>query len=103
MALIFVDIYVNYYMKYIFKMSKHYNAEQGVKFIDSLYDSSLIPSLGEFVSIPNLSRNYDKEYLTNGLLFKAATHIKDWVVQLGIKGCTCTLVTIEGKAPIILT
>jgi hypothetical protein len=33
----------------------------------------------EYVRIPNLSRHYDPEWNTNGLLEKALTFIKDWI------------------------
>ena len=49
------------------------------------YDSA-VPSLQEFIKIPNLSRTYDPEWNTNGLLEKAANHIKGWVEGLQIKG-----------------
>jgi hypothetical protein len=35
--------------------------------------------LKEYIEIPNLSRSYDPEYLTNGLLEKAGHLIKDWI------------------------
>tara|TARA_B110000503_G_scaffold123286_1_gene188747 strand:+ start:53 stop:163 length:111 start_codon:yes stop_codon:yes gene_type:complete len=33
----------------------------------------------DYVRIPNLSRHYDPEWNTNGLLEKAAHFIKDWI------------------------
>lgn len=40
----------------------------------------------EYIKIPNLSRNFDPDWQSNGLLEKAAEHIKSWVEQLNIKG-----------------
>lgn len=40
----------------------------------------------EYIRIPNLSRNFDPDWQTNGLLEKAADHIKIWVEDLNIKG-----------------
>jgi len=56
-----------------------YNEEKGNQFIDEWFDKSVLPSLSEFISIPNLSRAFDEEYKTNGLLERAGNHIKSWL------------------------
>lgn len=48
-------------------------------FIDNRFDEDAIPKIMDYIRIPNLSRNYDKEWNTNGLLEKAAIFIKDWI------------------------
>ena len=65
--------------------------------------SSALPSLEEYIKIPNLSRNFDSEWATNGLLQKAANHIKDWADKFGINGLTCEIIEDEGLSPIIYT
>ena len=57
----------------------------------------------DFIRIPNLSRNYDPEWATNGLLTKAAEHIKAWIESLNIKGLKSEIITLEGKSPIVYT
>ncbi len=37
-------------------------------FVHNQFDVNAIPSLMDYIRIPNLSRNYDSEFLTNGLL-----------------------------------
>ena len=34
----------------------------------------------DYVRIPNLSKNYDPEWASNGLLEKAAHFLKDWAL-----------------------
>lgn len=67
-------------------MSAKFDVARSKAFISKVFDESMIPSLVEFVKIPNLSRGYDPEWETNGLLEKAAGHIKAWVEGLGING-----------------
>jgi hypothetical protein len=50
-----------------------------------------------------LSRAFDPEWETNGLLTKAAEHIKGWVESLNIKGLKSEIITLEGKSPIVFT
>jgi len=40
----------------------------------------------EYIKIPNLSRNFDPDWQSNGLLEKAAEHVKSWVEELTIEG-----------------
>ena len=55
----------------------------------------------DYVRIPNLSRAYDPEWDTNGLLEKAAEHIKTWIENLGVKGLKIEIVKEEGGTPLI--
>lgn len=64
---------------------------------------SALPSLQEYIKIPNLSRAFDENWNTNGLLEKAAVHIKDWVEKLGVKGMTCELIQEDKLSPILFT
>lgn len=57
----------------------------------------------EYIKIPNLSRAFDKEWASNGLLEKAAEHIKKWAEDFGVKGLTTEVIKLEGLSPIIFT
>ncbi len=50
-------------------------------FIFKEFDENIVPDLMDFVRIPNLSRAFDKEWETNGLLLKAANFLQDWVLK----------------------
>lgn len=64
----------------------NYDILKGKDYITKVFNESVVPSLVEFIKIPNLSRGFDTQWATNGLLEKAANHIKDWVEKLEIKG-----------------
>ena len=57
----------------------------------------------DYIKIPNLSRSFDPEWQTNNLLERAADHIKDWVIQLDIKGLASEVIKINDLSPIIFT
>lgn len=48
--------------------STKYDTKKGRDYITKVFDESLIPSLVKFIEIPNLSRGFDPEWATNGLL-----------------------------------
>lgn len=57
----------------------------------------------EYIRIPNLSRDFDPEWETNGLLENAAEHIKNWVESLGLMGLSTEIIKDKGYSPIIFT
>jgi len=57
----------------------------------------------EYIRIPNLSRAFDPEWQSNGLLEMAAEHIKIWVEELKIKGLKTEIIKINDLSPIIFT
>lgn len=71
------------------------------KFVEQQYWSSYIPSLQQFIAIPNTGRLYDPEWATNGLLEKAGTHIQAWVEALQIKGLKSEFMKEQGLSPLL--
>jgi hypothetical protein len=57
----------------------------------------------EYIKIPNLSRAFDPDWQTNGLLEKAAEHIKLWTEELKINGAKSEIIKIDKLSPIIFT
>jgi acetylornithine deacetylase/succinyl-diaminopimelate desuccinylase-like protein len=72
-------------------------------YCEKVFEDSAIPSLVEYIKIPNLSRAFDPLWETNGLLDKAAEHIKTWVEALNIKGLKTEIIKEKGLSPIIYT
>ena len=60
-----------------------------------------LPALKEFVGIPNVSRNYDKDWATNGLLRKACDFCLEYSRKLDLKGLNVEVHTDEGTTPFI--
>lgn len=71
------------------------------KLVDEEWEAA-IPSLQDFVRIPNLSVAFDKEWATNGLLDKAVDHMVEWVKTSGVRGCTVEKFKDEGFSPFML-
>ena len=46
----------------------NYNSEKLESFVNESFDKSVLPSLKEYIKIPNLSRSYDTEWNTNNRL-----------------------------------
>jgi len=60
-----------------------------------------IEGLMNLVRVPNLSPDYDKEFLTNGLIMKAIDVTKAWMETQGIKGLQSTVYHDPGRWPLL--
>ena len=49
------------------------------QFVESTWDNSIIPTLTEYLAIPNQSPAYDPDWQTNGYLDRAVELIAGWI------------------------
>lgn len=54
--------------------------------IDAKWDDWYVRGLSDFIRVPNLSPNYDANFLTNGLIEQAIECVDNYVNQLQIEG-----------------
>ena len=45
-----------------------FDPEACKQFVEKMFDSSVLPSIMDYIKIPNLSRSYDENWNTNGKL-----------------------------------
>jgi hypothetical protein len=58
------------------------------KLVKSELDKEVVPGLSDFIRIPNLSRDFDNAWNSNGLLQQAAQQIIEWVKRQNLKNLT---------------
>jgi hypothetical protein len=66
-----------------------------------LIDAELIPNLCEFINIPNLSRSYDENFLTNGLIEKAIDLCLNFAKHLDVKGLNLRVLSEKDLTPCV--
>lgn len=49
-------------------MEQEFSKKFASEFIDKVWEASMRQSLEDFIGIPNVSKNFDSEWETNGLL-----------------------------------
>ena len=54
--------------------------------IDARWDDWYVKGLSDFIRVPNLSPNYDAEFLTNGKIEECMTLVDNYINQLEIAG-----------------
>ncbi|CAK65277.1 unnamed protein product (macronuclear) [Paramecium tetraurelia] len=66
------------------------------QFIEQFTREQILPSLADFIRIPNLSPQFDPQWLENGLLDKACNHIVTWIESQSIPNCKVEVLSIKG-------
>ena len=77
--------------------------EQDVKnYIYQTWDESIIPTLCEYIKIPNKSPMFDSDWQTHGYMQQAVELLHDWCKKSGIENLSHKIVTLEGRTPVLL-
>lgn len=70
-------------------------------FIENQWHESVIPTLCEYIKVPNLSPTFDSKIHENGLQEKAMKVMTDWVASRSIKGMKYEVIKLPGKTPLL--
>lgn len=71
-------------------------------FADRIWDDSIIPTLCDYVRIPNKSPNFDPDWERHGYMDQAAELLAQWCRAQPINGMSVEIVRLEGRTPVVL-
>src|SRR3954453_3182744 len=77
------------------------NADQNRTLVDDHWSSSIVPTLQQYIRIPNQSPLFDPEWKRNGHMHQAVALARKWVEQQGIAGLAIEVKEIDGRTPLI--
>ena len=77
------------------------DAEQAARSVAHIWDSSVVPTLEQYIRIPNQSPLFDPEWRANGHMHRAVELARRWVESQNIAGLTIEVKEIEGRTPVI--
>ena len=69
--------------------------------IEKVWDDSIIPTLCEYIKIPNKSIVFDKDWKKNGYMDQAMQLIVDWCNAHPLKDMKLDLLESEGRTPLL--
>lgn len=78
------------------------NKQETKSFVDQVWDTSIIPALSEYISIPNKSPHFDPAWEKNGHMTKAVELIADWCKKNGPEDLKLEVIQLKNRTPIIL-
>lgn len=75
--------------------------KENISFINEFWDQNILPTLMEYIYIPNKSPAFDKDWLTSGHMDKAVKLIANWCQKHALKNMTLDVIQLENKTPLI--
>ena len=66
------------------------------------FEATIVPTLVEYVRIPNKSPHFDPDWAAHGHMHRAVELIADWCRARPIQGLTVEVVELDGRTPVIL-
>jgi acetylornithine deacetylase/succinyl-diaminopimelate desuccinylase-like protein len=69
--------------------------------VDETWDNSIIPSLIEYIKIPNRSPHFDPSWQSAGYMDRAVKLIEAWCHAQEIPGVTIEVVRLNGRTPLL--
>src|SRR5690606_2978471 len=72
------------------------------RFVSERWDASVVPTLCDYIRIPNKSPAFDPHWEENGHMARAVRLLDDWARQSGVVGLTTEIVTLPGRTPLLL-
>ena len=73
-------------------------------FVDTFWDDSILPSITEYIRIPNKSPAFDPQWVEHGYMEEAVTLMEAWARQqlAAFPGATLEVVRLPGRTPLLL-
>jgi acetylornithine deacetylase/succinyl-diaminopimelate desuccinylase-like protein len=73
-------------------------------FMDALWDKDIVPTLTDYIRIPNKSPMFDPDWEAHGHMDKAVALFEAWAREKIVKlpGATLEVVRVKGRTPLIL-
>ncbi|STX50826.1 succinyl-diaminopimelate desuccinylase [Legionella busanensis] len=77
------------------------NPEILYKFIAEEWDNAILPSLCDYIKIPNKSPHFDPDWEKNGYMEQAVCHIAHWCRLYAPKGTNLEVIRLPGRTPLL--
>ena len=83
-------------------MTARIDAPAALASSERLWEKEILPALGEYIQIPNLSQGFDDKWAEHGHMERAVALIASWCKEQPIDGLTVEVHRLEGRPPVIL-
>ncbi len=77
------------------------NTQQLQQYIDNTWDKEIIPSLMEYIKIPNKSPMFDAKWQEHGYMDQAMELIRRWCAEQAILGMQMDVVRLKNRTPVL--
>src|ERR1051325_9639413 len=75
--------------------------DSATKWVENLFQSSIVPTLVDYIKIPNKSVMFDPEWRAHGFMDKATEMFASWARSQLPQGATLDIVRLGERTPVI--
>jgi acetylornithine deacetylase/succinyl-diaminopimelate desuccinylase-like protein len=76
-------------------------SNQAAEFVNSMWDSSIIPEISEYIKVPNKSPSFDPDWEKKGHMEEAVQMLEAWCRKQPIKDMQIEVVRLPGRTPVL--
>src|SRR5690606_13225032 len=77
------------------------NTSKIADFVDTTWESSILPELSEYIRIPNKSPAFDPDWAKHGHMERAVTQLAAWCRNQPLPGATVDIVRLPNRTPLL--
>src|SRR6185312_12827718 len=77
------------------------NKQQLLQFIDTTWDKDVIPTLCDYIKIPNKSPYFDPQWIEHGHMDRVVNLFYQWCQQRAVPNMKIEIVRLEKRTPLI--
>jgi acetylornithine deacetylase/succinyl-diaminopimelate desuccinylase-like protein len=77
------------------------NHERLSRYVDRVWDESIVPALCEYIRIPNKSAHFDADWERNGHMARAAELMRAWCEANALPGMKMEIVRLPNRTPLL--
>jgi len=70
-------------------------------FVNELWDTSIIPEISEYITVPNKSPNFDPDWEKHGHMERAVQMLEAWSKTQPLENMQVEVVRLEGRTPVL--
>ncbi|MGA8204755.1 MAG: M20 family metallopeptidase, partial [Woeseiaceae bacterium] len=70
-------------------------------FVGKVWDDSIVPTISEYIKVPNKSPHFDPDWEQHGHMEKAVQMLEAWCREQPIEGMRLEIVRLEGRTPLL--
>ena len=75
--------------------------QKTARFTADIWDSTIVPTLKDYIEIPAKSPVFDSDWQVNGYIDAAVVLMMDWCKKHPIADATCEVIQLDGRTPTI--
>ena len=78
------------------------DSKETAAFVKREWHENVVPSLCDFIRVPNVSPSFDADWATNGLQEQAFALVTKWAEAQNLAGCKIELLKDAGRTPLLI-